>query len=319
MFHENGVGRMPWSMAGTETVLQGDILHAVPRTTRIGTIATLLGLVIFSVFLVFPLIGRPPVVRAAPILLFALVVIAAVVRPWKLSEAEWSAAGDWNPSVRVIQVSAVVIGLTLFWFVLTRFQSGEINAVDFTVYYDRPSFQTLSGRPLFVESADDPIRAYRSYFAVHAHWIMLPLAVLYLMWATPLWLLALSVVAVVVGAVYTLRIVQHTGGGGVLGCASALAFVLNDNTARTLNYGFHTEVLYAWFIPWMIYAGLVGRRRSFAVAALACVLVKEDAFLAVFGVAVTLALIRGRTMTHVERLVFLAAPFLVALLNLSVY
>jgi hypothetical protein len=58
------------------------------------------------------------------------------------------------------------------------------------------------------------------------------------------------------------RIVQCLGGGGLLSTATALAFVLNDNTARTLNYGCHPEVLYAWFIPWMIEAGLRGRRRS---------------------------------------------------------
>ena len=256
--------------------------------------------------------------RAAPILLFGLVVVAAVSRPWKWTDAEWSTVSNWNPSRRVIHAGAFVVGIVLFWFVLTRFQSGEINAIDFTVYYDRPTFQTLQGNPAFVESADDPIRASRSYFAVHAHWVMLPLAAFYLIWATPLWLLALSVVAVVVGAIYTLRIVQHTGGGGFLGAASALAFVLNDNTARTLNYGFHTEVLYAWFIPWMIHAGLQNRWTSFAAAALGCVLVKEDAFLPLFAVAVTLAL-TTRGWSRTERLLVFAAPLLIAALNLIVY
>jgi uncharacterized membrane protein len=277
-----------------------------------------LSLIVFSTFVLSPLIGRPPVVRAAPILLFALVVIAVVGRPWRWTQVEWSAVASWNPSRRVIYVSALVVGLLLFWFVLTRFQSGEINAIDFTVYYDRPTFQTLKGKPLFVESADDPIRAYRSYFGVHAHWIMLPLAAFYLFWATPLWLLALSVFAVVAGAVYTLRIVQHTGAGGLLACASALAFVLNDNTARTLNYGFHIEVLYAWFIPWMIHAGLQRRRASFAVAAFGCVLVKEDALLALFAVAVTLAL-TSRTWTWTDRAIYLVVAPLVATLNLVLY
>ena len=42
----------------------------------------------------------------------------------------------------------------LFWYVLTRFQSGQINAIDFTIYYDRPCYQTVQGRPLFVEVSD---------------------------------------------------------------------------------------------------------------------------------------------------------------------
>ena len=283
-----------------------------------GASATVLGLLVSSAFVVLPLIGRPPVVRPAPILLFALIVIAAVSGPWRWTEAEWSAVANWNPSRRVIHAGALVVGLVLFWFVLTRFQSGEINAIDFTVYYDRPTFQTLQGRPAFVESADDPIRAFRSYFAVHAHWVMLPLAAFYLVWATPLWLLALSVAAVVLGAICTLRIVQHIGGGGFLGAASALAFVLNDNTARTLNYGFHTEVLYAWFIPWMIHAGLQNRWTSFAAAAFGCVLVKEDAFLPLFAIVVTLVL-TTRGWGRTQRLMVFAAPLLVAALNLVVY
>lgn len=61
----------------------------------------------------------------------------------------------------VVWVTAIACGLILFWFVLTRFTSGSINAIDFTVYYERPIFQTLLGKPLYVESADDAARAYR--------------------------------------------------------------------------------------------------------------------------------------------------------------
>ena len=156
---------------------------------------------------------------------------------------------------------AAVVGLLLFWFVLTRFRSGEINAVDFTVYYDRPAFQTLQGRPMFVETGDDVLRAQQTYFSVHAHWAMLPLSALYAIHATPLWLLAVSVIVVVAGAVSVLRIVQRMG-GGLVASASALAFVLNDNTARTLNYGFHVEVLYAWLIPCLINAAMAGHATS---------------------------------------------------------
>jgi uncharacterized membrane protein len=148
---------------------------------------------------------------------------------------------------------------------------------------------------------------------------MLPLAALYFISATPLWVLALSVVAVVAGAVYTLRIVQFTGAGGLIASASAFAFVFNDNTARTLNYGFHAEVLYAWFIPWMIHAGLHRRWTSFFIAALACTAVKEDAFLPLSAAVLSIALVAGRTLTRRERLVFLPAPVAFAAVNLVLY
>jgi uncharacterized membrane protein len=271
-----------------------------------------------AVFVILPLVGRPPVVRVAPILLAVAIILLLTSRPWKWSEAAWARAAEWNPSNRLVWVAAITCGLILFWFVLTRFKSGSINAIDFTVYYDRPCFQTVLGRPLYVESADDTVRSYRSVFAVHSHWVMLPVAALYLLSATPLWLLALSVVAVVAGAVYTLRIVQSHGGGGLIGAASAAAFILNDNTARTLNYGFHVEVLYAWFVPWMIHAGLLRRWTSFAAAAIACVAVKEDAFLLVFAVAAVLVLVGGRTLRRVEWL-YVVAPIGLALLNLVLY
>jgi hypothetical protein len=35
-------------------------------------------------------------------------------------------------------------------------KSGEINGVDFTIYFDRPCFQTLQGHPMIVETADYP-------------------------------------------------------------------------------------------------------------------------------------------------------------------
>lgn len=288
------------------------------RVSTAAATASLVGAAVVAGFIALPLTGGPPVVRVAPILLLGSLIVLCSARPWRWSTEQWARVGDWNPSARVLWIAAITVGLLLFWFVLTRFRSGQINAIDFTVYYDRPNFQTLLGRPLFIESADDPLRAYRSYFAVHAHWIMLPLAVFYAAWATPLWALALSVVAVVAGGIYTLRIIQAAGGGGLLGSAGALSFVLNDNTARTLNYGFHAEVLYAWFIPWMIYSGLTRRWAGFALASIACVAVKEDAFLPVFAVAVVLLLTTGRSLTRREWL-YVAAPTAIALLNLVLY
>jgi hypothetical protein len=283
-------------------------------------VATILGMVVLLAFVAFPLVGHPPVVRIAPILLFLRARHHPDQPTVALVRRRLGRGGQLDTVRRALFESP-----PSSWDSLSsgscspRFRSGAINAIDFTVYYDRPNFQTLLGHPLFVESGDDPIRAYRTYFAVHAHWIMLPVAGLYFLRATPLWLLGLSVVAVVAGAIYIFRIVQHTGGGGPLASASALAFVLNDNTARTLNYGFHTEVLYAWLVPWLIYAGLSRRWRQFAIAAVLCVSVKEDAFLVLLAVAVTLWLVGGRVFTRLERVVYLSAPVALALVNLAVY
>lgn len=278
----------------------------------------LIGAGVLLVLVAAPLLGWPPVVRLPAVLLPALVAALLVVRP---SPAGGSvlADADWQPSSRAVRAAAVLVGLLLFWYVLTRFRSGEINAVDFTVYYDRPCFQTAHGRPLFVEVSDTPALSHRSELADHAYWGMLLVCLPYVLHPTPLWLHALSAIAIAAGAVYVLRILQRLGVGGVLASASAIAFLLNDNTARTLNYGFHPEVLYAWFVPWLIEAGLRGARRSFLAATLACLLVKEDACFPLFAAAVALALNRYRAMSPGDRALFLVVPPAIGLANLGAY
>ncbi len=268
---------------------------------------------------VAPLAGWPAVLRVGAVLTAASAASTVIVRPWTWSPADWDRLADWRPSPREVLAGSVAVGLVLFWIVLARFESGETNAVDFTVYFDRPSFQTAHGRPLFVETADVPGFSHQTELAVHAYWAMIPIGCLYLIAATPYWLLALSVIAVVVGAVYMLRITARIGLGGLVGCACALAFVLNDNTARALNYGFHPELLYAWFIPWMIDAAGRGARGSFVAAAIGCVLVKEDAVMPLFAVAVALALWRRSETPATDRALFAAMPVALALVNLVLY
>ena len=275
------------------------------------------GLAAALILVAQPLIGYPRVLRLPAVLAPALALAVIFTRPWRWPEAELRLLDRWQPTSRAVWSATAVAALVLFWIVLTRFRAGDINAVDFTVYFDRPCFQTLQGRPLFVETADAPGFSWRSQLAVHAYWFLLPIAGLYALYATPYWLLALSVAAVVLGGVHTLRIMQRLGAGGLLASATALAFVLNANTARTLLYGFHPEVLYAWFVPAALDAGLRGARGAFLVAVLACVTVKEDACMFLFAVAVALAL--TRPMTTVDRWVYVVAPIAVGAANLGIY
>lgn len=288
-----------------------------PRTGRLLLIA--IGLIAVVLLAEAPVTAWPRLVRLDAVLVPALVLAVTVLRPWRWNESRWRTVETWIPSGLAVAIGALVVGVLLFWLVLTRFQSGSINAVDFTVYFDRPCFQTVQGRPLFVETADVPSFSWRGELAVHAFWAMLPLCSVYTLAATPLWLLAVSVIAVVAGAVHVLRVMRYLGAGGLLAVATALVFALNDNTARTLNYGFHPEVLYAWFVPWLLDAGLRGNRLSFTAAAVACVLVKEDACMVLFAASVALGLYRFRAMNRGDVALFLIVPVALALTNLIVY
>jgi hypothetical protein len=279
----------------------------------------LIGVAASTVLVGAPVLGWPPVVRLPAILVPAVLLAALVVCPWRASVAEWQSVTRWVPSDRIVWTSASIAAAALFWIVLTRFQSGEINAVDFTVYFDRPCFQTLHGRPLFIETADFRQSSWQSALQHHAYWGMFAVCGLYAIYATPVWLLALSVVAVIFGAVYVLRIMQHLRAPGIVAAATALAFVLNDNTARTLNYGFHPEVLFAWSIPWLLYAGLQGKRTQFAAAAFATILVKESAILHLSAASVALALVGMPGRSRPERVLWLVTPVSLALANLGVY
>ena len=277
------------------------------------------GATLVSVLVAAPLVGWPPVLRLPAVLAVALLVAIVGARPWRWSVEEWKRIDLTVPSTATLAWCALAAGLVIFWIVLTRFQSGEINAVDFTVYFDRPCFQTIQHRPLFVETADVPSFSWRSELTVHAFWAMLAVAQLYRLHATPYWLLALAVVSVAAGATHVLRIVRHLTGSTILGISASLAFLLNDNTARALNYGFHPEILYMWFVPWMIDAGLRRAARSFVMAVLATVLVKEDACMALFAGSVVLAVAHYHDFTARERLLFLVFPSVMGLASLAFY
>ena len=266
-----------------------------------------------------PITGALPVVRLSAVLTPVVLAVVLFARPWTWRDSDWERLRAWDPPVRVIVVCAASAALLLSWIVLTRFLSGEINAVDFTIYFDRPLFQTTQGNVLFVESTDDTRFSNLTHLAVHAYWLLVPLSALYLVHPSPLWLLAISVAAPVLGAVHMLRVGRQLGFGSPLAGAAAILFLFNDNTARTLNYGFHPEVLYCWFVPWLLDAGLRRARGSFAAAVLLSILVKEDAIFPLLASSIALALVRGARYSWSERALFLIAPPAFALANLAFY
>ena len=286
-------------------------------TPRVGLAAV--GALLLAVLVAAPLAGWPRVVRLPAVLVPGIALALLVVKPWKRRDLTLERLHRWNPTTRGLRAAAGAVGAVLFWIVLTRFYSGGINAVDFTVYFDRPCYQTAQGRPLFVETADNPGFSHRSQLAVHAFWNLVPICSLYWLHATPYWLLVLCVVAVIAGAIYTFRIGRLLGWSAALASAAALSLVLNDNTARTLNYGFHPELLYVWFVPWMIHAALTRALLPFVAATLACVTVKEDAVMPVAAVVCGLVLNGLAPSNWRARLLFLGMPIAIAVGNLLAY
>ena len=266
-----------------------------------------------------PVLGWPPVLRGSAVVGIPLLITWLSTKPWAWTAGDWQRVASFEPSRSHITTGAVLAGLLLTWIVITLFQGGHINGVDFTIYFDRPLYQTLQGRALYVETTDNIRFQHVTHLGVHAYWLLVPLSLLYAIWASPYWLLVLSVGAVTIGSVYVLRIGRYAGLGGILSIAAAAAVLLNDNTARALRYGFHPEVLYLWFVPWVIDTGLHNRRWWFLTAVVATVLVKEDAILPLIAAVAALAILSGRAMSTRERAFYLVMPLALALANLAMF
>ncbi len=213
----------------------------------------------------------------------------------------------------------VSIGLAVAGVGIDRWLAAEINAVDFTVFFDRPIQRLATIGELAVEEADSPSFSWRSQFAVHGFWILIPVSWLYHLMESPLWLHALTGLCVAMGAFHLARAAHHLGAGPALAVATGIALAGHDSTARAVNYGFHPELFYLWAIAWMLDAGLAGRRLTFACAVLMAVSVKEDAFMPVTAAAIGLALHRWRAMSWSDRAWFLAAPVLIGGLSLIAF
>ena len=295
-----------------------DVVLGASRGGRMVIFAITCGAAL-AVTVASPVLGWFPVVRMSAIFAALLITGCWAARPWSWTSEQWTRAAAWVPSRRAMLTGFALLSAVLWWLVYSRFQAGGIDAVDFTVYFDRPLYQTSHGRPLFVESTNEPRFARLTHLAVHGYWLLVPLSVVYRIYASPLWLLSLSVAAVAAGAFYIYRLVERCGAASIVAAAAAFAFAFDGNTARALNYGFHAEILYAWFVPWAIYAGLRCARAEFLMAVLLCLLVKEDAIFPLFAASVALALTVGNRMGPRDRLIFLLAPTALALVNLAVF
>src|SRR5919112_5927592 len=95
-----------------------------------------------AVLVGLPLSGVPILIRLPAVLAPTLVVAFLAARPWRWTKWDYDAIAAFVPSNTAIAVTAMAAGALLAWIVLTRFQSGDIDAIDFTVYFDRPLYQT---------------------------------------------------------------------------------------------------------------------------------------------------------------------------------
>src|SRR5687768_14134416 len=113
-------------------------------TRRVGLAAV--GLLVLAVLVAAPLAGWPRVVRLPAVLVPGIALALLAVSPVQRAALTLERLHHWGPAARQLLAGACATGGLLLSIVLTRFYSGGINAVDFTVYFDRPCYQAVQGR-----------------------------------------------------------------------------------------------------------------------------------------------------------------------------
>lgn len=158
-----------------------------------------------------------------------------------------------------------------------------MNAWDFS-FYDRPLAHPFESGFLFNRIEG------RSLLGTHAYYGLLLFLPAYALHSSPYWLIvaqAFSIAAACIVAFHCFRILCRDDLAAAL---LAVAFLLNDFTAKAVQYVFHPEIFYPACLFLLMYAFLARRPLAFAIAVLATAAVKEDALLPLLGFAMTASL-----------------------------
>ena len=235
------------------------------------------------------------------ILLLALLAIVPDVRRYYGALLR----SDVHVSRRAVAIAAAIVFLFLLRIVIAKFHALEVNAWDFSVYYDRPLERTAHGSFMHVEEIDG------SLMGVHAYWVLFAFAPLYAIHATPYWLLLLQAAAIAAAVVAAFAFVRRAANDDFIAVVVALAFLVNRYTAKALQYVFHPEIFYPLALFLLFWAFLEKRVRWFVVALLLVASIKEDAILPVFGFALTAALVYRRWRWALAAVAIVATVFAV--------
>jgi len=134
----------------------------------------------------------------------------------------------------------------------------------------------------------------RNLFGDHASLILIFVAPLYWIWPGTETLLALQSVVVAAGALPIYFFARRHLNSAALGCAFAVAWLVNPAVNGTIFENYHPDSFLGLFVPIAIVAALTKRWRWYWVAVVLSLLVKEDVVLVVVPLGAMVAM-RGET------------------------
>ncbi len=134
----------------------------------------------------------------------------------------------------------------------------------------------------------------RNLFGDHASLILIFVAPLYWIWPGTETLLALQSVVVAAGALPIYFFARRHLNSAALGCAFAVAWLVNPAVNGTIFENYHPDSFLGLFVPIAIVAALTKRWRWYWVAVVLSLLVKEDVVLVIVPLGAMVAM-RGET------------------------
>jgi uncharacterized membrane protein len=230
-------------------------------------------------------IGRTPAVLAVVAVLGSM---AFAVRPgWRAWAREFLSTEDVALSRRGLVIFCLAVAAALARILLARFAALEVNAWDFSLYFDRPVESVLHGRLLYSDLLKGSTLGDDASFAMFA---FVPL---YAIFPSPLWLVLAPAVAIAGAAGAAFLLLRATFEDDVAALLLSAAFVLHSATARAVQYVFHVEIFYPLAIFLSLWALCRKRPVAFAAGLVLLVSLKEDALLPATALALFALLMRA--------------------------
>lgn len=218
----------------------------------------------------------------------------------------------------LVIVLAGLFTFALSWFALAQHRALTTQMNDLG-NADQAIWRVTQGDWLMQQS-NDTDGALRSRLAVHTNFIFYPLALLYLVWPSPVVLLIVTSLASGIAGVGLYALARHFLGTTWWAIVPPLAFWVSPLTHQATLYDFHVVTLVAALFVWMLWAFTTGRRRVGWVLLGLALLCSEDVALLIFMYGVYRYLTgerrEGRLIMGVSALYFFViVVLLIPLLN----
>jgi len=187
------------------------------------------------------------------------------------------------------------------WLSVQRHESFGSSAMDLG-YTDQMVWNTLRGRVLEFSTYENapidlPLEQFRrtdTLLAYHVELLLVPIALLYLVWSSPLALLLLQVLVVSLGAYAVFELARQRLNSPTAGLAFALAYLLAPGIEGAMLSDFHAVSLTASLLLFALYFAEQRRFGLYFLLLGLAMLAKEDVPVLAVGLGAYLGLVRGQ-------------------------